>query len=119
MLSGDAGNFNDASSNSILKGNFRFRTRELQLTEELDHATALIMGLQNENEASLERERTTRHQAAAEGQIAEQQQLHISRLNAANQVLQDRLRMMENRLLEADKVKMTFNHSSARSTSQD
>ena len=79
----------------------------MQLTEELDRATALIMGLQSENEASLERERTTRHQAAAEGQFAEQQQLHTSRLSAANQVLQDRLRVMESRLLESDKVRTT------------
>ena len=80
------------------------RTRELQLSEELDRATGLIMGLQSENEASMERERATRHQAAAESQICEQQQLHISRLTAANEVLQDRLRVVENKLLEADKV---------------
>ena len=62
------------------------------------------MGLQSENEASMERERATRHTAAAESQICEQQQLHISRLAAANEVLQDRLRVVENKLLEADKV---------------
>ena len=65
------------------------------------------MGLQSENEASMERERATRHQAAAESQICEQQQLHISRLTAANEVLQDRLRVVENKLLEADKVNTT------------
>ena len=76
----------------------------MQLTEELDRATALIMGLQSENEASLERERTTRHQAAAESHFAQEKQLHISRLSAANQVLQDRLRVMESRFLELDMV---------------
>ena len=83
------------------------RTRELQLTEELDRATALIMGLQSENEAALERERTTRHQAAAESHFAQEKQLHISRLSAANQVLQDRLRVIENRCQELDKVNTT------------
>lgn len=82
----------------------RRRTRELQLSEELDRATALIMGLQSENEAALDRERTTRHEAAAESQYAQQQQLNISRLTAANQVLQDRLRVMESRVLELDMV---------------
>ena len=66
------------------------------------------MGLQSENEASMERERATRHQAAAESQICEQQQLHISRLTAANEVLQDRLRVVESKLLEADKVNPSF-----------
>ena len=55
----------------------------------------------------MERERATRHQAAAESQVCEQQQLHISRLTAANEVLQDRLRVVENKLLEADKVNPT------------
>ena len=82
----------------------RRRTRELQLSEELERAMALILGLQNENEAALERERVTRRQAAAQNQFHEEQRLHANRQRAANQVLQDRLRVMEKRFLEADKV---------------
>ena len=69
---------------------------------------ALILGLQNENEAALERERVTRRQAAAQNQFHEEQRLHANRQRAANQVLQDRLRVMEKRFLEADKVTMEW-----------